>query len=279
MRQEIRRGMIALGLAWLMALSFGCGGSSLPVDEAAPRLGLMVNQLSEVETFSGWPMLVELRVRHPKLYRPSAEVEPMIISSPGETWADAVSLSVRTAEGGAVEAPLRLMPPEKGALTLDDRATGHLAWWLTGEDAAKLAEGDYALTAVLDTRDVQEPGAWRGRAESAAVAFHLGKEPSPLTEGQAEEKLLLLAACAQALGEGDKARARVEALLASRPESIEGLALKAEQLEAAGDKAGALKTYEKALAVFRRDHPDAEPAGELWRNHRRLLRELLKKKE
>jgi len=298
MNNRIWGWILVCALAGLIPLSSGCRKSSGDKEEIpplrererpeaaeseqskkenAPRLGLMVNQLSEVDTYPGWPILVELRVWHPRLYREEAKAEIMTIASSGESWAEAISLSVRTSSGKAVKVPLRLVTPREAALTLDDQKTGILGWWLAGEDTAKLTEGDYMLAATLDTESVKKPGVWRGKVDSKTVVFHLKKEPSPLTDEQAEEKLLLLAACAQALGEGDKAKGYVDTLLAAHPESLQGLALKAEQLEAEDDKAGALKTYEKALAIFHRKYPDAEPPDELWKAHRRLLSDLLKK--
>jgi hypothetical protein len=290
--------ILVLALVGLIPLSSGCRKSSedkgeiLPlqaqeepeatetaqsIEENAPRLGLMVNQLSEVDTYPGWPILVELRVWHPRLYRQEAKAEPMTIAASGESWAEAVSLSVRSSSSKAVKIPLRLVPPREDTLTLDDQKTGILGWWLAGEDTVKFTEGNYLLVATLDTRNVDKPSVWQGKVDSEPVVFHFKKEPSALTEDLAEEKLLLLAACAQALGDGDKAKEYVDSLLAARPESLQGLALKAEQLEAENDKAGALKTYEKALAIFYRKYPDAEPPYELWSNHKRLLADLLKK--
>jgi hypothetical protein len=295
MKNRIWGRLLVFALAVLIPLSPGCRkrsedkekisplrvqeqlGPAEAKNEKAPRLGLMVNQLSEVDTYPGWPILVEVRVWHPRLYSPEAKAEPMTIASSGESWAGAISLSVTTSNGKATKVPLRLVPPKEDTLMLDDQNTGAMGWWLAGEDTAKLSEGDYLLVATLDTGTVKKPGIWQGKVESKPVLFHLRKEPSPLPEELAEEKLLLLAAYVRALGEHDKAKEYIDRLLAAQPENLQGLAFKAEQLEEEGDKSGALRTYEKAIAIFNRKYPDAEPPYELWKNHKRLLADLLKK--
>jgi len=87
----------------------------------------------------------------------------------------------------------------------------------------------------------------------------------------------LLAACAKALGDRAKAMGYVDTLLGARPESLQGLALKAGLLEEAGDKMAAMKTYEKAIAIFNRKYPNADPPYGLWDEYNRLVAELLKK--
>lgn len=244
--------------------------------ENSPRLGLMVNRLSAIDTYPGWPLLVELRIWHPRLYHPEAKTTAIQIASSKEHWTDAIRLDMQTGSGSEVKVQLKPVWPDEKTLTLDERKTGVLAWWLSAEDTALLSEGDYRLIASLHTETVSKPGAWRGETESNPVIFHLKKEPSPLTAEQAEEKLLLLAACARASGEMAKAKDHVDALLAAAPESLQGLLLKAGLLEAEDDKRGAFRTIEKALFIFQRKYPDAEPPYQLWTNHKRLLAQLLK---
>jgi hypothetical protein len=59
---------------------------------------------------------------------------------------------------------------------------------------------------------------------------------------------LVVAAEAPAAGVG--ARAEIDALLASQPENVSALTVKGNLQEAANDKAGALKTYDQALAIL-----------------------------
>jgi tetratricopeptide (TPR) repeat protein len=247
--------------------------------ETAPRLGLMLNQLSEIDTYPGWPILVELGIWHPRLYRPEANAEPMAIASSGKSWAEAISLSVKGYADRTMGLAWKWMPLKEGPLTLDAKNQGALRWWLAAEDTETLQEGDYRIVATLDTRGVKKPGTWRGRIDSEPAVFHLKKEPSPLTEEQAEEKLLLLAACARDLGQDDKATRYINELLVSQPESIQGLAFQGDQLEESGDKAGAMRAYEKAIRIFNREYPLAEPPRDLYKNYNRLLLELLKKRK
>ncbi len=243
----------------------------------APILGLMVNRLGEIDTYQGWPVLVELELRHPKLLQRDKAVEPFVIASRGDSWTQAISLVVMNSKDQVVDFPFELKPLAEAALTLDTEKMGSLSWWLAGEDSATIPEGDYRVIARLDTSGVKKPGIWQGKVSSGPVILHLSKEPSPLSEEQAEEKQLLLAAFAKGAGDRAKAMEYVDTLLGARPESLQGLALKAGLLEEAGDKMEAMKTYEKAIAIFNRKYPNADPPYELWDEYNRLVAELLKK--
>jgi tetratricopeptide (TPR) repeat protein len=245
--------------------------------EKRPVLGLMVNRLGEIDTYQGWPVLVELELRHPKLFLRDKTVESMVISSRGESWVQAITLVAKNSKDQTIDFPFKLKPLAEAALTLDAEKMGTMSWWLAGEDTLTIPEGDYRVIARLDTTGVKKPGIWRGKVSSEPVIFHLSKEPSPLSEEQAEEKQLLLAACAKALGDRAKAMGYVDALLGTRPESLQGLALKAGLLEEAGDKMAAMKTYEKAITIFGRKYPKADPPYELWDEYNRLVTEILKK--
>jgi len=242
-----------------------------------PILGLMVNRLGEIDTYQGWPVLVELELRHPQLFLKDKAAESMAIASRGDSWAQAITLVAKNSKDQTIEFPFKLKPLTEADLTLDAEKMGFLSWWLAGEDTLTIPEGDYRVIARLDTSGVKKPGIWQGKVSSEPVVLHFYKEPSPLSEEQAEEKQLLLAACAKASGDRAKAREYVDALLAARPESLRGLALKAGLIEEAGDKMEAMKTYEKAIAIFNRKYPNADPPYELWDEYNRLVAELLKK--
>jgi len=244
----------------------------------APEAGLTLNrQGDEVATYPGWPVLVELSVGHPQLYSTQEKVEPLVVASRGDSWVQAVTLTVKDAKDAIVNFSFKPVPLGGATLTLDAEKTGDMSWWLAGEDAVGIPEGDYKLAATIDTSDVNKAGIWKGKVVSEPVVLHFKKEPSPLSDELAEEKQLLLSACAQGLGDEAKAGQYLDALLKAQPESIQGVAMKAGWLERAGDKAGAKKAYEKALAIFSRKHPDAEPPRELWHHYNRLVDEMLEK--
>jgi len=243
----------------------------------APVLGLTVNRLGEVDSFQGWPVLVELELRHPKLLFGDKTVEAMVIASRGESWVQAITLTAKNSQDEIVDFPFKLKPPAEESLTLDAEKMGSLTWWLAGEATRTIPEGDYKLVAALDTTAVKRPGIWKGKVRSEPAILHLSAEPSSLDEDQAEEKQILLAAYAQATGDRAGAMAFVDALLAARPESLQGLAMKAGLVEEAGDKMGALKIYEQAISIYDRKYPKADPPYELWDAHNRLVAELLKK--
>jgi len=245
--------------------------------EKMPVLGLMVNRLGEIDTYQGWPVLMELELRHPKLFLRDEKVEPMVIASRGDSWAQAITLAVKNSKDQVVNFLFKLKPLAEAALTLDAEKMWSLSWWLAGEDTKTIPEGDYRIIARLDTTGVKKPGIWLGKVSSKPVMLHLSKEPSPLSEEQAEEKQVLLAACAKASGDRAKAMGYINTLLGTRPESLQGLALKAGLLEEAGDKMAAMKTYEKAITIFGRKYPKADPPYELWDEYNRLVTEILKK--
>ena len=236
----------------------------------------MVNRLGKIDTYQGWPVLVELEVKHPKLLLREEKVEPMVVASRGESWTQAISLVVKNSKDQVVDFPFKLKPLAEASLTLDAEKMGSLRWWLAGEDTMTIPEGDYRVIAKLDTSGVKKPDIWRGKVSSEPVVLHLAKEPSPLSEEQAEEKQLLLAAYAKSAGDRAKAMGYADALLGARPESLQGLALKASLLEEGGDKIAAMKTYEKAITIFYRKYPKSDPPFDLWNEYNRLVADLLK---
>ncbi len=299
MKKRMRKGkwglIFVLAILTILALNPGCrkrskAGEETPLGqvreqpeavevkkENAPVFSLMVNRLGEIDTYQGWPVLVELDVRHPKLFQRDKTVEPMVIASRGDSWSQAITLVAKNSKDQSMDLLFRIKPLAEAALTLDAEKMGSLSWWLAGEDTLTIPEGDYRVIARLDTTGVKKPGIWKGKVSSDPVILHISKEPSPLSEELAEEKQLLLAASAKALGDRAKAMGYVDALLGTRPESLQGLALKAGLLEEAGDKMAAMKTYEKAIAIFGRKYPNSDPPYELWDEYNRLVAELLKK--
>jgi hypothetical protein len=245
--------------------------------EKAPVLDLMVNRLGEADAYQGWPVLVELDLRHPSLFQKDPEVETMVIAARGDSWARAINLVVTDLKGQTMGFPFKLKPQAEAALTLDAEKNGSLSWWLAGEDTAAIPEGDFRIVAKLDTSGVNKPGVWQGKAYSEPAILRISREPSALSEDQAEEKQILLAAFAQGAGDRVKAMAYADAILKARPESLQGLAFKAGLIEEGGDKMGAMKIYEKAIDVFHRKYPNADPPYELWDEYNRLVAELLKK--
>ena len=67
-------------------------------------------------------------------------------------------------------------------------------------------------------------------------------------------------------------------MLKGKPDSIQGLILKAGLLEKASDKMSALDVYDQAIAIFRKKYPQSDPPADLFREHKRLIDELLNKK-
>lgn len=245
-------------------------------DEKAPILGLTVNTADEADTYPGWPVLVELELYHPKLYTDQA-VQPLVISGRGDSWTEAIVLSVEDQAGRTKKLPFKLAPIREEALTLDTKTTRTMRWWLPGDDTRSIGEGDYRIVATLDTGGVKKPGIWLGRVASKPAVLHFRKEPAALDEKQAETKQLLLAAWARDSGDSARAMEHIDALLKDQPESLQGLAVKAGLLEKAGDKKGAMKTYEKAIIIFNRKYPKSDPPEELWDKYNRLIDELTKK--
>jgi len=244
----------------------------------APEAGLTINRRGgEVGTYPGWPILVELSLRHPQLYESRHKVEPLLIASSGDSWSRSVLLPAKDAQQAVMTFPFKAASPGEAVLTLDAEKEGTLGWWLAGEDTAAILEGDYQLTATLDTSGVNKPGLWKGTVVSEPVVLHFKKEPSPLSDDLAEEKQLLLSACAHALGDEAKAGQYLDALLKAQPESIQGLAMKAGWLERSGDMGGAKLGYEKAIALFGSKYPDADPPRELWQDYDRLIDKMFKK--
>jgi hypothetical protein len=268
----------------------GGGGTSAPdsgkaapagEDEPVPTpvLSLSVNGTRKVEHFQSWPLLVHVRLHHPRAFDEAMTVAPMLLAAPQGSWSTAIQLEVKDGGRKAAAWPWHLDRTPKGSHSLDVNTPAGLDLWLAPEETAQIPESDYELTAVLDTTVSVAPGAWKGKTSSEVVSIRLRKEPASLSGVQQEQKYLLLANFDVLRGQIKQAFAHVDQLLAKQPKSIGGLSFKADLLTVTDRLEEALKVNGQAIdAVFAKYPKLREPPHDLLRKRRALFNALARDK-
>lgn len=224
-----------------------------------------VNQSTEVEVPRGWPLLLEIALLHPSMFDSNAV--PVLICSTNGSWSNALQIRALNTQGQIQNWPLHPAPMTNETLILTDAVGGRLLWWLSPQETAQLAPGQYELRVTLQTTNITKPSAWKGVVESVPVLITITNEPPVLTEADVEEKHRLLARYALLQGGEQQARQEIAALLAAYPTNIGGLTLSMYLKKRAGLFAEALQTTELALAQVDAQNPLAqEPPLELLHN-------------
>jgi hypothetical protein len=192
-------------------------------------------------------------------------------------WSNALRIEIRNAQGVVQDWPLRLVKAVEGDLSLGPRDRAQLFWQVDAAQTTALPEGEFDVTATLDTTKSAKKEGWTGRVASSPTSFRVRQEPSPLPPAIVSQKQMLFAWTAALEGRPKDAAAAVDALLLLQPRNIGALSFKGDLLAQAGDDREALDCYEKALDVFHERNPDApEPPMFLLSKHHALLEKALR---
>lgn len=239
-----------------------------------PTLSLTADERRETVVYRGWPVLVVLEVLPPHLHDPARADERFVVAGAGTPWTDSVEVSARKATGESVAWPFRRITSGGNRLVLDGQTVGVVALWISPEDSAALAAGEFEIDATLDTRGSVE--GWNGVVEAEPVTLTVLDEPVPLTPELEAWKLLSLARYRLSGGETEAALALVDQALEALPGSLGALAFKAEILALEDRDEEALAAYDEALEEFHDQYPLAEePPFELLEGRHDLLVKVL----
>lgn len=270
--QHIRCAALALAIVSL-------GAAGLAQDQAQstppPAGGLVLSPsaFGGESCYQGWPLVLELTLwRELPADANGPALEPLNIIAQQGTWRDALVVTVKNDEGGAVQWPLRLVAREGGQLTLAN-APETVEWWLSPEETKALAEGHYTITVAFDPQKVGGlPTAPAPRSD--ACQLHLAKEPAQLDADLAAAKLYRQAWYCIVKGDTAGADGAIGQLLAADPKSIGARRLKAMLAAREGRVEEGLALVNEAIAIYLTKHPHACPPIGLLDLQERLQGEL-----
>ena len=241
-----------------------------------PVLTLAANSSLDTELVQGWPIIFEVSLVHPDYMNSSVVAQPLTVGEESSPWTGAVTLEAMDAEGKTQSWPLQVASAPESAVSLDNEATSTAYWTLGPDQTVELKEGDYAVTATLDTASFAS--GWQGAVRSASAVLHVRKAPEVLSED--EESLLAQRLAAQAVVVGDNAGAMsiLDELLAKQPNSIGALEFKGNLLAEGGRTEDALQAYSQAIRAFyeKNENPE-EPPTMLAHKQRDMMVKLLEK--
>jgi tetratricopeptide (TPR) repeat protein len=239
-----------------------------------PQLTLAINNSREAELYKGWPLLVEVNLMHPDVMRSDVLAQSIVVGAEGKPWTGDLKIQVVNAKGESQSWPLHSAGAPTGAVTLDGETISTAHWWLGVEETAALAEGDYAVTGVLDTRNTGS--GWQGSIETVPASLHISKAPAKLSPEEQSLNTEMLAAQAVVRGDIPLAISQLDALLAKQPDNISAMEFKGDLLAEQGKIKEALDIYNKAIKTFTEKYPDAEePPTILMQKQHDMIEKLL----
>jgi hypothetical protein len=242
----------------------------------APVLSISANGGGEVELFQGWPLLAHAEILHPAAFDASIPEAPLLVAAQQGPWSNALQIGALDDSGNVHTWPFHLAETPTSTLSLTVPEGAAVDWWISPEETTRLAAGSYQVIAYLDTRQVTNPGTWRGTVSSVPVAVRIAPEPASLSPEQLSLKYRLLAHYTLLRGDQAQALAHVETLLSRQPDDIAGLELKGDLLGVMGKVEEALQAYDQALRLYIQRYPDAhEPPHILLMKKRDILNMLL----
>jgi tetratricopeptide (TPR) repeat protein len=275
-----------------------------------PDVSLDINNKTELEVHQGTPLLLTIRLANQRAanalstnaareaiaadareqlkagaitaaesqareaFSRQREGVPTLVLPPD--WPKSIHVQVRRANDPASQPdwPVSLLvAPAKQALALDGTATTEATWGLSPEAAALLAPGSWQLVAILDTIADAPADAWRGHAVSQPVIVTIKPRPASLPVAEAEQDALEVSRYYAAAGQWDNSLAAARKAAALIPDSIEAHTLIGDALSAGGDKRGAMKAYQTAMAAFQKQNKDPRHVADylIERMHELLL--------
>jgi tetratricopeptide (TPR) repeat protein len=251
------------------ACALGLAAALGPLRAAAPAPGPGTLVLSPGSPGGGrlyptWPLVLEATLWLEPAQGPAGPAaQPLKLTAKQGRWRDALTVTVRDAQGATVRWPLHLAAQDGGELALGvDEAVG-AAWWLTGEETAALAAGDYVVTVGFDPRQVDGLPAEPTALRSEEFRLQVAPEPAPLSAELRQEKLYQLGRLALLQGDLAPIGGLVDQLLGLDPQSIAARRLKAAALLHEGQADAALLQLDEALALYLKRFPKACPPGGL----------------
>lgn len=261
----------------LATATVGVGLQATPtaaVGDMVPAVSLSVNGARDAEVLQGWPLIVEVGVTHPNFMRDDVIADPIVLGGASKSWTEGVKVNVVDADGKSQAWPLKLVEPKDKEVTLDATSFGSAYWTLGVEETAKLKDGAYIVTAILDGDELQKVGT--GEIESIPAVVTVKKAPATLTDEQQAE--LAQNNASQAFVEGDSAGALdiIDGLLEKSPRDIAAMEFKGDILAGDGKYKEAMEAYGTALKVFYEDNPESpEPPSTLAEKQHDMMDKLL----
>ena len=229
-----------------------------PPSPIAPNLFLSANDEAAVQTYQGWPLLLEADLSNPELYSSDA-ITSLLINPLNGSWANTIRLVVTDANGTTQTWPIQPASVPAGSLTLDATNTGRLSWAVAASDTAAIVPGTYRVVAVLDTTSSAGTSGWSGIRSSNPVSIQIAVPPGSPTLAQQERQFELLARYDHLFGNDAQALADLDQLLSTQPSAVRALALRGRILAQSGNPTDALAAYDAALAAFFKANPGKLP--------------------
>ena len=204
-----------------------------------PEIGLTLRGVADNTVEQSEPVHIAVR-----LEAPEGLAQPMTLAPAIDTWADAITVEIVGAGGGAVVARAAAVGrPDVAQATIDRTHSAGGLWRIGGEVTAKIPPGMYVVRARLVIATGQ---GWTGTAESEEEPLRI----MPPSGAPTRQGALVRARDALATGSLADAAGKLDAELTKHPGDIEFLMLRARVALLAGNAVGARLCMNCALRAL-----------------------------
>ncbi|HET9802861.1 MAG TPA: dockerin type I domain-containing protein [Candidatus Acidoferrum sp.] len=222
-----------------------------PPPVPAPDIELSANG-GNGNLYQGWPFILHVTILNTAGDTPGGTGQ-LVISPNNAPWTSAVSFTILTSTGAAVQWPLQLVgAPTDPVLTLGPTDYVQASWQISAANVAALPPGDYTITANIQA---SQSNGWNGSAQSDPLAISVGPEPA-LTSDQQAEKVFQTAEFALNSNDLSTAITLTQQLRIAQPDNALAGAVAANILKEAGYPTLAFLEASNALATFYRVNPN-----------------------
>lgn len=234
----------------------------------APDISIGANGGSS-NLYAGWPLIVHVTIMNSNNGNPNGSSAPLVISLPTGVWTDALSLTVLSSSGTAVQWPLKLVgTPSDAVLTLATTEYIQASWQMSAAAVSTLQPGDYTITANIQ---VSKSHDWNGSAQSVPLNITVGPEPT-LTPSLQAEKVFQAAEFAVNNDDLSTAITSTQQLRNDQPDNPTAGAVAAGILNLAGYTPLAFLESSEALDTFYRVNPNpAEAPSDFLPSYQELV--------
>ena len=273
-RMAVAAGLLVFAAGWSAAQTAGGQPASASVAPPAPPLVLSSGAHGGAQLYQSWPLMLSVALWREAPADAKAALPALILKAKQGAWCEALVVTIKDAGGAEAKWPLHLVKRDAAQLTLDAVGGVTAEWWLAGEETKGLAEGDYSITVAFDPQKVDGLPTEAGAVQVDSFPLQVTKEPAPLSPALQQDKLYETARLSLIQGDLATAADLAAKLLGLDPESIPGLRIQAAALARQGKGEDALAALEKALGIYHRKNPKAEPPVALLAERDEILQAM-----
>jgi hypothetical protein len=240
-------GMVGIGSLVAAGSIFAAPAEPSP---AAPETSVSLRGAAGGSIEVGEPLRIAVRINLPD------ENSAKLTLAPAKgSWVEATTVEILSSDGKRVVATARAASTAESSVVIDQEAAAHGLWWISGDNMAALAAGNYLVRAKLVVRDGE---GWKGESVSEPAELSV---VAPTNDPERVTQRILARAHAAVLEDAPaKAAEMLDEVLTRNPDDIPILEMRAALCLSGGNPASAYVCINRArtLAARQGGHPSGQ---------------------